>query len=506
MRILLVQPKKPDITVGGDDFAIFEPLALEYVAAGVEKDHEVRIIDQRLEDRVEETLQQFDPQVVGITAYTVHVNQVHRLMRRIKERNPGIFTVVGGHHATVAHQDFLAEHIDMVVLGEGTARFAEIVRRLDRGQDTDGIEGTAYLRDGKAVHHPEAADYELDDAPFPARHLTRKYRKRYASEWMRPLASLRTSKGCPFKCTYCSLWTLTRRYLVRDPEKIVEELHTIEEPYVFLADDESFIRADHMTELADRIAASGIRKGYYAYVRADTVVRNPELIARWKQVGLRRVAIGFEFMRDSDLRAVNKGSTVEKNMEAARIVRRTGIDLFAGFMIRPDFEKADFEEMGRALRRQPLEVTGLAVMTPLPGTRFFDQVKDQPMVRNYDYYDFYHTILPTRMPIADFYREWVKLYARAAVLSRQLRHLLRYRLRDLPGLFWRLFKLNRRLRKLARDYADSAIFALRDARQPGDALGPNARLLPIAPALPAPSAVVGDKRLPLPAASSSAFC
>jgi hypothetical protein len=132
VRILLIQPKKPGVTVGGDDFAVFEPLALEYVAAGVEQDHEVRMIDQRLEDRVEETLQQFDPQVVGITAYTVHVNQVRRLTQRVKERNPGIFTVVGGHHATVAHRDFLSEHIDMIVLGEGTARFAEIVRRLMR--------------------------------------------------------------------------------------------------------------------------------------------------------------------------------------------------------------------------------------------------------------------------------------------------------------------------------------------------------------------------------------
>ena len=125
-------------------------------------------------------------------------------------------------------------------------------------------------------------------------------------------------------------------------------------------------------------------------------------------------------------------------------------------------------------------------MTPRPGTKFFDDVKDQRMVQNYDYYDFYHTILPTKLPVEVFYREWLKLYDRAAVFSQQVRHLMRYRLWDLPGLFWRVLKLNLRIRKLARDYADPSMFMKGGARTAGEALGPTARLAPVPRALPAP--------------------
>ena len=95
MKILLVQPAKPEKALGGEDFSIFEPLALEYLAAGVAGDHDVRILDMRLDPDLDAVLQNYQPEVVGITAYTVHVNTVKRLFQHIKALNPEIVTVVG---------------------------------------------------------------------------------------------------------------------------------------------------------------------------------------------------------------------------------------------------------------------------------------------------------------------------------------------------------------------------------------------------------------------------
>ena len=132
MKILLIEPAKSPLTIGGDDVFLYEPLALEYVAAGVIDEHDVRILDLRLEKNLPQVLASFSPDVVGITAYTVHVNGVRALFEQIKGWNPQLLTVVGGHHATVAPQDFLSPHIDLIVIGEGVFIFKEIVRRFER--------------------------------------------------------------------------------------------------------------------------------------------------------------------------------------------------------------------------------------------------------------------------------------------------------------------------------------------------------------------------------------
>ena len=133
MKILLVQPPKPEKALGGEDFHIFEPLALEYLAAGVAGDHDVRIHDMRLDRDLDSLLRDYQPEVVGITSYTVHVNIVKRLFEQIKAFNPDIVTIVGGHHATVMSDDFRGPFIDTIVVGEGVSTFREIVSRLDKG-------------------------------------------------------------------------------------------------------------------------------------------------------------------------------------------------------------------------------------------------------------------------------------------------------------------------------------------------------------------------------------
>lgn len=123
MKILLVQPVKPATALGGEDFAIYEPLALEYLAAGVAGDHDVRILDMRIDPDLDFHLRQYCPDVVGITSYTVHVNTVKKLFQQIKTVNPDIVTVVGGHHATILPMDFCTSFIDVIVTGEGVFPF-----------------------------------------------------------------------------------------------------------------------------------------------------------------------------------------------------------------------------------------------------------------------------------------------------------------------------------------------------------------------------------------------
>src|SRR4030042_1116985 len=297
MKILLVQPAKPEKALGGEDFAIYEPLALEYLAAGVAADHDVRILDMRLDHDLDLLLRNYQPDVVGITSYTVHVNPVKRLFQQIKTFNPDIVTIVGGHHATVIPEDFYTPFIDIIVVGEGVFPFREVIVRLEKKMDLSGIPGAVRMDHGALVLRQGDQGIDLDDFPFPMRDITAGYTKSYFSEWMRPLASLRTSKGCHFRCQFCALWKLPGgRYLTRKPECIVEELGTIDEKYVFFSDDESLLDTKRMEILADLIQRAGIKKHYFLYGRSDTISKHPELVEQWKKIGLERVFVGLEFI------------------------------------------------------------------------------------------------------------------------------------------------------------------------------------------------------------------
>jgi radical SAM superfamily enzyme YgiQ (UPF0313 family) len=188
MKILLIEPDKAPVVIGSEDFSIYEPLGLEYIAAGVIKNHEVKILDLRLENNLENVFHKFSPDVVGITACTVNVNTVRNLFEKIKSWNPEVFTVVGGHHATVMPEDFVSNYINIIVIGEGVFTFREIINRLETGMDMMGIPGTAISSNGMLERSAPAEIVNLDFFPFPERSLTSKYRNNYYADWMKPLA------------------------------------------------------------------------------------------------------------------------------------------------------------------------------------------------------------------------------------------------------------------------------------------------------------------------------
>jgi radical SAM superfamily enzyme YgiQ (UPF0313 family) len=455
MKILLVQPAKPEKALGGEDFHTYEPLALEYLAAGVAGDHDVRILDMRLDSDLESILRDYQPDVAGITSYTVHVNTVKRLFQQIKTFNADIVSVVGGHHATVMPQDFCTPYIDVIVKGEGVVSFREVILELEKKTDLSGVQGAVRVEDGPIVINPSDQDTDLDSLPFPRRDLTAHYRNSYFSEWMRPLASIRTSKGCLFRCRFCALWKLTGgRYITRKPERIVEELGTIEEKFVFFADDESFLDTKRMGVLADLIQRAGIKKRYFLYGRSDTVAKYPDLIEQWKKAGLERVFVGFEFMRDADLKSIRKGSTAENNKTAVKVLKSLGVDIYPTFIVRPDFDRNDFADLRKYCLDLGLNFIGFPVLTPLPGTDLYNDVKDKLITSNYDYFDFFHTLLPTTLPMKEFYKELTTLYKRSRSVKNQIDLMRRYPLRELPSLFRAYGDFLKRLNALEQDYVE----------------------------------------------------
>lgn len=412
MKILLIQPRcSAEFT---EEVFMHEPLALEYLGAGLKMDgHEVAVIDARIDCDIEGAFERFNPQMAGITGYTNQVPIVKDIAARLKAINPDVFIVVGGHHATVRPEDFNEAFIDLVVIGEGVGAIREIVERLKHGRNFNDILGLgipgAEMRYTEKRVHPE-----LDSLPFPDRTLTEKYRNNYFNEWLKPLASIRTSLGCTSRCNFCALWAITDgKYLRRRPELVVEELKTIQETRIFFCDDESLCDVQRMKRLGDLIREAGIQKEFFLYARVDTIIRHPELFRQWRDIGLTQVFVGMESFSNRRLEGLNKGITTEEQAQAVKILDDFGILLYANFIVDPAFSREDFRELVRHVRKLNLKYASFSVLTPLPGTALYDERESELLTKRHVMFDFMHTVLPTTLPLKEFYSELAWLYGNA---------------------------------------------------------------------------------------------
>lgn len=411
VKILLVQPYyRPDYH--NQFLWLNEPLALEYVGAGVRDRHHVAMVDMRFDHDLDGWLNRERPDVVAVTGYTIDAPAMHDILARVKRWRPETITVVGGHHATVIPEDFLEGDTDYIVLGEGVHTFAELIEALDSGSDITAIAGLALPRGDRVERTGSRAYTELDALPFPHRDLNLPWRERYFSAYLKPLASLRTSIGCPSRCNFCSLWRMTEgRYLRRTPEAIIEELAELDyAKYIFFVDDESLADAKRMEHLAELILERGIHKKYFMYGRAKTIAAFPRLIPLWKRAGLDMILIGMESFRDAELSDMNKRTTAATNEEAIRICREHDVNVNGQFIINPKYSKQDFRELAQYIHRIKVSHPTYSVLTPLPGTDLYDEERDNITVTDYNLFDLLHAVTPTRLPLKTFYKELSKLY------------------------------------------------------------------------------------------------
>ena len=127
--------------------------------------------------------------------------------------------------------------------------------------------------------------------------------------------------------------------------------------------------------------------------------------------------------------------------------------MYASFVVRPDFSRPDFDAFRDYCRHLGLNFASFAVLTPLPGTDLYEQVKDQLLTRNYDIFDFIHTLLPTTLPLKEFYKEYRRLYQEAVPVRRQLSLLRKFPLREIPGWVLKGERFYKRLSTIHLDYA-----------------------------------------------------
>jgi len=440
LKILLIWPNSRNEVLGwGDLGAISEPLALEYLATAAKLDsHEVQVLDLRLHPQeLKHTLQAFTPDVVGVTAFSMHVRTALAICRQVKDLLPRCWTVIGGHHATFLPEDFFEPQIDFVVFGEGVRPFRALLRALETNCIASHVIPSVWSRVGERfilgesspapdslesahISEPKGAytanNFSLDALPFPDRSVTVRDRHSYFIDWMRPIALIRTTVGCPYRCTFCSLWKIMDgRYFMRDIESVVEEMQKIREDFVFLVDDEAFINQKRMLALAHALRAAGLYKRYFAYCRIDTLLRQRTVLAAWREIGLERLFVGIDAISDQELRDYNKRCQIVQIEAGLAAAEELGIEIFAQFVVNPNYTRRDFQQLVRFIEHHRLRYPTFTILTPIPGTELlgtFDSVIErQPNGRpNWDLFDCQNAVTKTTLPKEQFRREYRNLY------------------------------------------------------------------------------------------------
>ena len=411
MNVLLIQPAQ-ERGLGLRSLAVVEPLGLEAVA-GALPEHRIRILDLRLEDPLPRVLKEFKPDFCGINcSFTIDVYQTREIATQIKAWDQSIPVFIGGHHASLSPQDFFHPAIDGVVIGEGESPIGELIPVLQKGGDLQEIPGLALNRGGAMIFTPERPpSAEMDDLPIPNRESTRPYRHHYHLGFQKPFSIMETARGCPYRCDFCSVWKFFQgKCRMRTPERVLSEIKTIREKFVFLADDNFLMSVPRAEEIARMILSHKIRKRFTFQARSDSIVQHPEIIPLLKKAGFWKVFIGFEKIEESAMAELNKHNSVQNNEEALKILRANGMEVIAAFIIDPSFQASDFRRLRQYILDRKLYSPSLTILTPLPGTELFTRVKEKLVTTNYELFDYVHAVLPTRMKLPDFYREFTELY------------------------------------------------------------------------------------------------
>jgi radical SAM superfamily enzyme YgiQ (UPF0313 family) len=217
------------------------------------------------------------------------------------------------------------------------------------------------------------------------------------------------------------MWKVAKgKYRVRGPERIAAELAGIEEEYIDVVDDNTLHDVRRAERMYQAIKKRGIKKKYKLYARSDTVVKHPEIIEKWREIGLELLLIGFESFRDEELRAHRKQNTVQNNEEAIRILHANGVEIAAYFLIDPSYTVSDFLALGDYVERLNLTHPVFTILTPFPGTELFEKRHTEFTSWNYELFDFCHSLLPTKLPIEIFHECLANLYRRCYATNKNL--------------------------------------------------------------------------------------
>lgn len=297
----------------------------------------------------------------------------------------GCVVIVNGADATDHLEQYFAHGSDYALIGEGEATLGELLDRLEGKSDQPlgEIRGLAW-REGGEIRRAPRREFirDLDRLPFPAWDLVDipRYKRIWHARHGYYSMNMVTTRGCPYSCNWCAKPIYGQRYNVRSPENVAQELKWLNEQYapdhIWFADDILGLKPGWLEEFADRVTAYHCATPFKCLLRADLV--KPPVVEALRRARCQTVWMGAESGSQKILDAMDKGTTVEQIYTARRLLGAAGIRV--GYFIQYGYRgetREDIELTLKMIRETQPDEIGISVSYPLPGTKFYDRVKDE---------------------------------------------------------------------------------------------------------------------------------
>lgn len=388
-----------------DALKIFQPFLPIFIPVGVgcllaaceQAGIKPRFIDEQVDDnvldRVEEYVKDMEaPYIFAFSVLTAGFKQAVTVSEELKRKYPGSVILFGGIHPTAAPDEVMSfNHIDAVIRGEGERSLVEFYRCIKGGKDFTGIDGLTYRNDDRIIHNKMPTDIEELDAypPFPYHLFSH---SRY------DLGFIISSRGCPYKCIFCSNRITTgKKYRYRSAASIAQELDMLytkyDRRYVLFIDDNFLVSKKRTYELMDAIKSKGLHKKmtFNFQARGDNV--NYELLRDLFDAGFRSVFFGLETASEEIMKTVKKGETVAQCVEAVKMAKEIGFHVSATFIYSlPGETHKDRMDCVRLSNELNLDMVRFNNATPYPGTELYDISKSEDRLHVKGLYENFNSV------------------------------------------------------------------------------------------------------------------
>jgi radical SAM superfamily enzyme YgiQ (UPF0313 family) len=400
-KVVLVNPNF--ITKSITDNFTIPPLGLESIAANIIDLVEVKIIDGKVRNltpnEIIQEINEFNPDLVGISCcFTIGINFALKIAYESKKLS--YKTILGGWHPSFAHSEILKyPFVDIIVRGEGELTFRELIKN----NNLEGIKGISYKNNGSIVNNPDRPLIkDLNKLPLPARKL--RDNKTSFQIFQMPLDAIETSRGCPYRCTFCNIHLFYRgMFRTKNTDRVIQELKIISNQKVcnnvLIVDDNFTANMKRVEEICDKIIDEEIKLDLICQSRIDVIKNNPEIVKKMSKAGFWLFFLGIESFNQKSLNSIQKRVQFRDIVEAIKILHENNILIIGSLLIGSslDEEEKDVELMIKIVKKLGIDFPIYSIMTPLPGTKFRDILISKGFLLSQDWSKYNFTTAVNRL-------------------------------------------------------------------------------------------------------------
>ncbi|UCF49027.1 MAG: B12-binding domain-containing radical SAM protein, partial [Thermoplasmatales archaeon] len=378
-------------------FGLLPPLGILYLSKILENnDIQVSVLDfsaEKFEDhKLINALSNVD--AVGMTIMSTSVQRANEIINKIKEKDQDIPVIIGGPHCTLFPKRSLEETVaDICIQGDGENIILNLMKAINSKSDLSKISGI-YFREKNSIKKGGKIEYckNLDTLPFPSRHLVKKYR--YGQAYnprveKGELTSIITSRGCPYKCIFCSRRTICGNlYRTRSTNNIVEELFEIHNngyKYIAIVDDSFLSNKKQAMTIFKTVIEENLNFNFYiTAARVDSA--NKELYDLMKKAGVKSIQFGLESGNQEILDYYKKGTTVDKIKYAVNLSNKSGFFTSGTFILGAPFEtKKHFDNTVKFAKSLPIEAASFLPLRYRAGTDIWSNAVEKGKIESNEY-------------------------------------------------------------------------------------------------------------------------